>query len=66
MRVAVRSKQKEIAQRVVDEVLSLYCSGPAAGGGVRQTVQEQVQTASVLVDREKIMPFVKASLCEEK
>jgi len=39
---------------VSDEVLSLYCSGPAAGCGVRQHVTAQVGTASILVDRAKV------------
>ena len=60
VRAAVRSDKSEIAQRVSDEVLSLYCSGPAAGGGVRQAVSEQIRTASILIDREWVMPYVKA------
>ncbi|MEM8791973.1 MAG: acyclic terpene utilization AtuA family protein [Pseudomonadota bacterium] len=53
-RVAMLSETREGAQMVADEVLSLLCSGPAAGGGVRSHVTPQVATASILVPREQI------------
>ncbi|PWT73485.1 MAG: hypothetical protein C5B46_05315 [Proteobacteria bacterium] len=56
LRAAVRSASRETAQRVADEVLSLYCSGPAGGAGVRQQVSTQVSTASILVDRSRVDP----------
>jgi hypothetical protein len=62
VRAAVRSATREVAQRVSDEVLSLYCSGPAGGAGVRQHVTAQVSTASILVDRARVEP--KATLVE--
>ena len=58
VRAAVRSANRATAQRVSDEVLSLYCSGPAAGGGVRQYVSQHVTTASVLIDRDQVLPHV--------
>lgn len=54
VRAAVRCPDRETARAVSDEVLSLYCSGPAGGGGVRQTVTQRVETASILVDRERV------------
>jgi hypothetical protein len=60
VRAAVRAGDKATAQQVSDEVLSLYCSGPAAGGGVRQYVTEHVSTASVLIDRDQVLPHVRA------
>jgi len=60
VRVAIRSHSKDTAQQVADEVLALYCCGPAAGGGVRQAVAEQVSTASVLMDRKYIERHVRA------
>ncbi len=51
VRAAVRTADKAVAQRIGDEVLSLLCSGPAAGGGFRGNVTEQVRTASVLVPK---------------
>jgi hypothetical protein len=50
MRAAVRSPARKTAQQVSDEVLSLYCSGPAGGAGVRQQVSPQISTASILID----------------
>ncbi len=58
MRAAVRSASKSVAQRVADEVLSLYCSGPAGGAGVRQHVTAQIGTASILIDRTRVQPQV--------
>ena len=60
VRAAVRASVRKTAQQVSDEVLSLYCSGPAAGGGVRQYVTEHVSTASVLIDRDDVLPHVRA------
>jgi len=59
LRVAVRSETRAIAQRIADEVLALYCCGPSAGGGVRQSVSPQISTASVLVDRQLIEPHTR-------
>jgi hypothetical protein len=58
VRAAVRSADRAVAQRVADEVLSLYCSGPAGGAGVRQHVTPQISTASILVDRTRVRPQV--------
>jgi hypothetical protein len=54
MRAAVRSAVRKTAQQVSDEVLSLYCSGPAGGAGVRQHISAQVSTASILIDRARV------------
>jgi hypothetical protein len=54
VRAAVRSASRKVAQQVSDEVLSLYCSGPAGGAGVRQQVSAQVGTASILIDRSRV------------
>ncbi|MEO8006082.1 MAG: acyclic terpene utilization AtuA family protein [Betaproteobacteria bacterium] len=58
VRAAVRSARRKVAQRVSDEVLSLYCSGPAGGAGVRQYVSPQVSTASILIDRARVQAQV--------
>ena len=58
VRAAIRSRDRGIAQRVADEVLSLYCSGPAGGAGVRQSVTPQIGTASILVGRDQVDPQV--------
>ena len=53
VRAAVGSAAKDTAQFIADEVLSLYCSGPAGGAGVRQSVTPRLSTASILVARDK-------------
>jgi hypothetical protein len=58
IRIATCGHDKEIVERVNQEVLSLYCSGPAAGGGFRQHLTDQVQTASILVPRNRLTPKV--------
>lgn len=54
LRAAVRSIDMAVAQHVADEVLSLFCSGPAGGGGYRCQVSDQVNTSSVLVKRDLV------------
>jgi hypothetical protein len=58
VRAAVRSTKRKVAQQVSDEVLSLYCSGPAGGAGVRQHVSPQVSTASILIERNRVQARV--------
>ncbi len=42
------------AERVAQEVETLYVSGPAAGGGVTQSVREVVAVASALIPRAQV------------
>lgn len=58
VRVAVQSVDKARAQMICDELMMLYCSGPAGGGGYRGSVTSQVATASVLLPRERVQPYV--------
>jgi len=58
VRAAVSSAARAVAQQVTDEVLSLYCSGPAGGAGVRQSVTQRISTASVLTPRHLAEPRV--------
>jgi len=58
VRAAVRAAKRKTAQQVSDEVLSLYCSGPAGGAGVRQHISPQVSTASILIDRARVQAQV--------
>ena len=62
LRVASQSVDRARAQAVADEVISLYCSGPAAGGGFRSSVTSQIATASILVPREKVEPNVRVEV----
>lgn len=60
VRTAIRTDDKETGAYVNDEVLSLFCSGPAGGGGYRCSVTGQVNTASILVPRDMVEPHVRA------
>lgn len=64
LRAAVRSLDRKTAQLLTDDVQSLFCSGPAAGGGYRGSVTSQVQTSSVLVDRGRVEAQARAELVQ--
>lgn len=64
VRTAIRTDDKETGTYVNDEVLSLFCSGPAGGGGYRCNVTGQVNTASILVPRATIEQHVRAQRVE--
>ncbi len=49
VRVAVRSKDKAVAEMISKEVEALYTNGPAGGGGVRQHLREVIAIASIFV-----------------
>lgn len=63
LRVASMASERTTAQMVADEVQSLYCSGPAAGGGYRCHVTPQIATASILIPRDRIEPHVEIVQC---
>jgi len=52
VRLAVRCSTQSQAERVGQEVEALYLNGPAAGGGVTQSVREVIAAASALVPRD--------------
>ena len=58
LRVAARTKDRENAQLVGNEVEALYTNGPAGGGGVTKSVRKIVSVASVLIPREEVVPRV--------
>ena len=58
LRLAVRCATQTQAERVGQEVEALYLNGPAAGGGVTQSVREVIAAASALVPREAVRPAV--------
>ncbi|MEO0620732.1 MAG: acyclic terpene utilization AtuA family protein [Pseudomonadota bacterium] len=58
LRVAAPAATRAGAEAIADEVLSLYCSGPAGGGGYRRHVTEELAIASILVPRPQIEPHV--------
>jgi hypothetical protein len=51
VRLALRCTTQAQAERVGQEVEALYLNGPAAGGGVTQSVREVIAAASALVPR---------------
>lgn len=58
VRLAVRCATRAQAERVGQEVEALYLNGPAAGGGVTQSVREVVAVASTLIPREAVQTRV--------
>jgi hypothetical protein len=58
LRLAVRCRSQDEAQLIGQEVEALYLNGPAAGGGVTQSVREVIAAASVLVPREAVQARV--------
>jgi hypothetical protein len=58
VRLAVRCSTQAQAERVGQEVEALYLNGPAAGGGVTQSVREVVAVASALVPRSAVRTAV--------
>jgi hypothetical protein len=63
IRVAGRTNTLEDAQRIGNEVETLYTNGPAGGGGVTKSAREVLAVQSVLLPREAVTPafaFVEA------
>jgi hypothetical protein len=58
LRLAGNAADKATADRIANEVIGLYSTGPAGGGGVRRNVTKRVQTRSVLLDRGLVTPSI--------
>jgi hypothetical protein len=58
LRVAARTKTRELAELVGAEVEALWINGPAGGGGVRRYAQERIGVVSLLLDRSRVKPAV--------
>jgi hypothetical protein len=58
LRWAARCATRGQAERVAQEVEALYLNGPAAGGGVTQSVREVLAVASCLVPRAAVRPAI--------
>lgn len=54
LRLALRAPTRALAEKAGLEVEALYLNGPAAGGGVTQSVREVVAAASALIPREAV------------
>ncbi len=58
LRVAGRTKDRFNADRIGYEVETLFCCGPAAGGGARRLVREIISLASILIDEKDVVTEV--------
>jgi hypothetical protein len=56
VRLAVSSDKKPDVDKALQEVLALYCCGPAGGGGVRTRTQNRIRTVSYMVPRTIVNP----------
>lgn len=58
LRVAARAATREHAERVGEEVESLYTNGPAGGGGVFKAARPIVAIGSCYAPRQRVLPKV--------
>lgn len=54
LRVSGRTKNKEDAQLIANEVEALYTNGPAGGAGAEKKVSEVVSICSIFVPRDSV------------
>lgn len=57
-RVAARTSTRKEAQKIGNEVETLYTNGPAGGGGVTKSIQEVIAIQSILIDEKQVNPIV--------
>jgi hypothetical protein len=58
LRVAGKSFERDMAEKIGEEVEALYTNGPAGGGGARKYLNEVVGIVSAMVPRETVKPVV--------
>ncbi|QJQ95677.1 MULTISPECIES: acyclic terpene utilization AtuA family protein [Halomonadaceae] len=58
LRLAVEHVRAEVVELATQELLALYCCGPAGGGGVRRHHTRRLKTASFLVPRHQVIPSI--------
>lgn len=58
VRVAARTARLKDAQKIGDEVETLYTNGPAGGGGAVKSTREVIAIQSILIDSTLITPEV--------
>jgi hypothetical protein len=56
LRLAVAAPDRAAVDSALQEVLALYCCGPAGGGGQRSRITQRIETRSYLVARETVSP----------
>ena len=54
LRAALRTPSRDMAETLLQEVESLWLSGPAGGGGYRGTITPSVSTQAIFVERNLI------------
>lgn len=54
LRVAARTKNRQEAKKIVDEVETLYTNGPSGGGGVTKSIEDVVSICSIFIPRTDI------------
>jgi hypothetical protein len=54
LRLAVAGPDKAAVEGALQEVLALYCCGPAGGGGQRSRITQRIETRSYLIPRETV------------
>lgn len=54
VRASGRHQDKEMAEKVGEEVEALYLNGPSAGGGVRKSIKDSVGIISTFIKREEV------------
>ena len=58
IRIAGRTQSQAEAQRIGNEVETLYTNGPAGGGGASKATRRAIGVVSVLIPRERAEPRV--------
>jgi hypothetical protein len=56
LHVALRTRDRTVAESMLWEVEALLCCGPAGGGGFRGSITAAVMTKSILIDRGQVKP----------
>lgn len=64
LRLAVEHGERQSVELATQELLALYCCGPAGGGGVRRHHAPRLRTASFLVSRDQVKPQIHLSMGE--
>ncbi len=54
VRLAVSAMEREQVAAALQEVLALYCCGPAGGGGQRSRISPRIETRSYMVPRDLV------------
>ena len=55
LRVAARSRSKEVVTAVVREIECLYINGPAGSSGIASTVEQVLSVENILIPKEDVV-----------